>query len=151
MVDVVYTPTSDYSPKLNTEISKTNLLSGLILFGQRKTLFNDISGVTTSEIIYTIPSGQSLFLINMFIHVSSSILTSTQAYIQVGSDVNIGKLIEVDTITEDDIITNQTSLTHPIKINEGEVIYLIKSNATSRAESIIIGYLIDNAFLPTFN
>lgn len=148
MADVVYKPTSDYKPELNTAITKTPLLTGLMMFGTRinNTYFLNDS-ITRNVAMYTVPSGKTLFITNLSI-TGVTVNTTSAGYVMCGITNQQVHALYLNPRGETIFINHNYPL--PLRILPGEVINLviIPSIGTISGYLTIIGYEIDSALLP---
>jgi hypothetical protein len=151
---VVYKPTSEYSPKFDTQLTKPSLFSGLILNGIFINKYLQILGAST-QTIYTVPGGNTFFLHSVY----TSLYTST---VPIGNYVTL----HVRILVEESLYINRCYIddTHPsdhsfsnypnyLILRGGTRITLQNAGAggaSNIGEATITGYLIPDALLPKF-
>jgi len=149
MADVAYSPPQAYNEKLDTAISKTQLLTGIMLYGQRILLNGDIDRInigTNSNVIYTVPDGYTLFICNTMLDVYG--LYEMYGSIWVGAS----QLAIMRSINAENRVLSQ-SFTIPITAQSTEKIKIttqVIAVGYSNSIASVGGYLVANTVIPTF-
>jgi hypothetical protein len=149
MTEVVYKPTSPYNSDLNTPITKTSLITGIILQGKRICAESVINGNGT-QTIYTVPDGKSFFLFN--INHNSYMSDNNLAECIISLNGNTEQLTEhfVSSLQRQEVVN--IVYNNPIKYNISDyfLIQVITGAVNIKSVVTLIGYEVDNILLPTF-
>jgi len=151
MADIVYKPTSAYSKELDTAISKSNLLTGLMLYGKRINLFHYLDGSTgTQQLIYTVPPGKTFFMTNATVtmYVTGAFVGN---YGMGGGSAATSYFYIVGVTSYDGMYTQTKNYPVLMRLVSTEKIYHSITVGVGAAAGLIEGYEIDTALLPTFN
>jgi len=141
MADIVYTPTSEYSPKFNTTITKISFNTGMLFYGRRIIASGSKTGAG-STILYTVPTGKTFFLLQAF----ADNLSVGQGTVSITSN---GNIIYLFWYTGTGYIFDTKTYAIPIRFLEGEKLTL-NSTANATANGTVIGYELDTVLIPTF-
>jgi hypothetical protein len=158
MSDIAYKPTSNYSPELNTAITKTPLITGLMLFGERvcESWYAASAG---TFIIYTVPAGKTFFLTS----ISGTVITqgANANYIMSvfiappAVFASIRGLLQLEAYYVSATINDHSNQTItpaiPIRMTAGEKIGLTTAGTLPHAYLMYTGYLLETAMLPLFS
>ena len=147
--NVAYKPTSPYSPKNDTGITKTNYLyDGIVNDG---TFINKslLISVGTSALLYTVPETKTFFLTTATIHSYAKIVGDNQSGICIdsASTTTAIVLISQDAINFGTAVSVSPAL--PLKFKAGTKVYIL-SNAKVNTCAAITGYEIETSLLNTF-
>lgn len=146
MSDIVYKPTSEYKPSINTPQTKFPLLSSVILFGTREiisgSLTSNIAGVN-SKLIYTVPNGYTLFIFNGTYTSSSEAIGQTYVYLGYNEIYHVSLL--------DDKVVHILNIKYDLlKCFEGETIIIAIDDTGPNSTILnvqIVAYLVNNTLL----
>lgn len=149
MPEVVYKPTSEYKKEFDTPISKTNLKTGIILFGKRIML--QAVGTVTGATIYEVPLGKTFFLTNASINNAVN-ATGVNTRMYTGSLLPYQDhllFIHSSGLALTGVLQDRKEFDF-LKFVATEKIN-ISADAGNIATGTIIGYEIESVLLPTFN
>lgn len=148
-MDVAYKPPQVYSKELETAINKTQLLTGIMVWGQRvlidEELYRSALGTTRAS-LYIVPEGYSFFISSVYMDLYSRY--DARGYLI----INTGTLLLKQSYENQ---THAIMQPHaiPIKMNATEelkVELLVNVVGGSNLIVCVCGYLVPNSALPTF-
>jgi len=152
-----YVPTSAYSPKLNTVITKPDFFTTLALYGKR--IIESVSVTNNTVHVYDVPVGKTFFLISAQLSVA---IPSTAAVLRTATLGTTPTAAAFLSVTVDNVNTTagtgdggqicsqSSSLSFPVPIRFVSTEYIMLRSGSSLAVSTgsIVGIEIETALLP---
>lgn len=150
MPEVVYKPTSDYKPELNTTITKTPLLTGIMNSGTRINHTYSLFVTTNTNLdAYIVQPGKILFLTNLGITNNPVDATSSA---RVNAGINTLLILTNTILAGHESKYSSMDFSVPLRLLPGEIINLTVIVGAGSGFGLIhiVGYEIDSALLPNF-
>lgn len=150
MPNVAYVPPVAYSKQNETIPTKQDFFSYLALNAKRISKYATVIG-NSSGVLYTVPEGQTLFLVALHGILIVETVGGANAYCYPNVDPTETFLNLISTSsTTWTAVNDGISFPIPVRIVSGERLVIACNQAQSTASFSMIGYLIDNSLFSTF-
>jgi len=138
------------SVKLESKISKTDFLSGLITYG-KLIGGSHVGGASNTFTLYTCPQGKNFFLVSGVLSVMNKTTASAYGYFRV-LDLDIYRILTFDVPSGTNYFSESASISFsiPLKIIGGQTIQIKSDGSGATVTGAFCGYEIDASLIPNF-